>query len=76
MPVSPGMDRLHPPGALQQVGFTEIFVLPLFKAWREYAITFGSQGGKKESIFYEGVEKNYQYWLHASKCNPTEKASV
>ena len=26
MPVSPGMDRLHPPGALQQVGFTEIFV--------------------------------------------------
>ena len=76
MPVSPGMDRLHPPGALQQVGFTEIFVLPLFKAWREYAITFGSQGGKKETIFYEGVEKNYQYWLHTSKCTPTEKASV
>merc|ERR1711981_818319 len=45
MQLSPGMDRSQPPGAPQQVGFTEIFVLPLFKAWREYAIKFGSQEG-------------------------------
>ena len=78
MQLSPGMDRSQPPGALQQVGFTEIFVLPLFKAWREYAIKFGSQEGKKESLYYDGVEKNYAYWLHSSKHSKKaeEKASV
>merc|ERR1711977_646558 len=78
MQLSPGMDRSQPPGALQQVGFTEIFVLPLFKAWREYAIKFGSQEGKKESLYYDGVEKNYAYWLHSSKHSKKagEKATV
>jgi len=65
--VSPGMDRSQPPGPLQQVGFTEIFVLPLFREWRDYARDFGSQEGKTEILCYEGVEKNYKYWLHASK---------
>lgn len=76
MQVSPGMDRSQPPGALQQVGFTEIFVLPLFKAWREYATMFGSQDGKKESQFYQGVESNYAYWLHSSKQKTTKVESV
>jgi len=67
MKVSPGMDRSQTPGPLQQVGFTEIFVLPLFKTWRDYGENFGSQQGRTELIYYNGVEKNYQYWLHASK---------
>lgn len=67
MKISPGMDRSIPSGALQQVGFTEIFVLPLFKALRDYSTKFGSEEGKVESIYYNGVEKNYQYWLLASQ---------
>ena len=76
MQLSPGMDRNQPSGPLQQVGFTEIFALPLYKAWREYATTCGSQGGKKESQFYDGVNENYSYWLHASKTPATEEAAV
>merc|ERR1712193_585836 len=75
MKISPGMDRSQPPGPLQQVGFTEIFVLPLFKTWREYARNFGSQDGQREFICYEGVERNYKFWLHASK-QPSNPASL
>jgi hypothetical protein len=70
MKLSPGMDRSQSSGPLQQVGFTEIFVLPLFKTWRDYSREFGSQEGRTELIYYTGVEKNYQYWLHASKNPP------
>lgn len=73
MKLSPGMDRSQSSGPLQQVGFTEIFVLPLFKTWRDYSQSFGSQGGRTELIYYNGVEKNYQYWLHASKNPPASK---
>ena len=75
MKISPGMDRSQPPGPLQQVGFTEIFVLPLFKTWSEYARNFGSQDGQREFICYEGVERNYKFWLHASK-QPSNPASL
>merc|ERR1712188_233288 len=75
MKISPGMDRSQPPGPLQQVGFTEIFVLPLYKTWRDYAKNFGSQDGQREFICYEGVERNYKYWLHASK-QPSNPASL
>merc|ERR1712134_207185 len=48
MKISPGMDRSQPPGPLQQVGFTEIFVLPLFKTWSLIMPTGCTRQNKKQ----------------------------
>ena len=51
-----------------QVGFVEVFVLPLFKLWTKYATMsyhgtlYESQGGTIEASRYEEARKNYAYW--------------